>query len=319
MTTARLRFIALACLFLCAPHLRADELLLNSGKTIRGRITSEDDESYRIKVRANMALRISKSDVARVTRDPSSDAPKAVRPPSRKAAAAKPAPKPAPAAPAPAEETAPPTPPAPRTTESAEAASSEPAPPVTLSPEVPGVSHRIGAVTLNQSSVKAFYSVKDASYEAAMKTITDPARGKGFLIRGARRPSRTQWRLGWYGKSANGGTSWESLVVNSTITATLPTWSPRRRAASGETARWDAMSKECVDVENGHIRIIEEALETFATEASNLTAPNEEELRIQTGKLLTDARVRSDKRRKGYDRRRAEIKLKRLNRKKVVR
>ncbi len=353
MNHARLGIIMLVSALLSMPLRAADELILRSGKVVHGTITAEDKDSYTVRVRANMSLNVSKSDVARVMREPPPEAPKPHHPVRTKVETPRTAsaPSPAPGAPAtsvsavvpvapvapPAVQTAVPSPvskkkvpfvrshrakPAHAVAPAKEPAVEAPATPateegstptedktpVTVSPELPGTSKTVGVVTLNQSMMKAFYTVSGQTFETAMRAITDSVRGKGFLVRGLRRPSRTQWRLSWYGTPVAGGTSWASLTLNAVITTTLPAWEPRKDPDGLAARRWDAVLKECNDVERTHTRLIEEGMSDFATEASNLTAANEEELRIETGKLLSDARARSDKRRKGYDRRRTEMK-----------
>lgn len=108
MKRNQILFIVIAALSVAPPLGAADEIMLRGGKVLRGRITGETDDAYRIKLGANMYLSVEKSKVAAVTRD-TPPPPAVPGPPAKKSPPAEPA-KPEPTKPEPAKKDPPPPP-----------------------------------------------------------------------------------------------------------------------------------------------------------------------------------------------------------------
>jgi predicted secreted Zn-dependent protease len=254
----------------------ADEIVLKSGKSLTGRITAETDQSYTIKLGANMFISVEKDEVSRVSvTKPATGA----RPVYRMETPA-------------AQKT-----PAVSTTTSTPSAVSNPR--EFISTET----FKTGVVVVEKATRFKTYSVEGKDFAAVRRAILDPASGKGFPDGGKRRVSRTEWSASWTGQPGEGGKEWKSVVVVATVTVSLPAWKAKGTVVPEDAAKWAALLKEATARESGHMEIIHDGLVSFGQSASNFSAIDEGELKSETTALFNAIQQQVTKRRLGYERR----------------
>jgi hypothetical protein len=319
--------IFLLTFFLAVPALvgASDEIILKSGRTLTGHITSESDTAYRIKLGPSMYLSVAKDEVASVSREKPAAGPS--RPTVRleqitsTGTAAASAPNPAvkrsekkPSAVEKPVHAAPHAASAPSTAPRKHAAAT---PPSAKKPAVAKVSAaarseeavstdsvKVGAALIEKRIVYEVYDIEAPSFEAARKAVMDPSAGKGFLEGQERRAGRTTWDGSWSGIAGPGGKQWKAVVVVATVTVTLPRWRNAAQADAAEAEQWNAFLKDASDHQASHVAIINDGLISFGQSVSNLNDPAEKELRAETATLFKSTQDRISKRRQGYERRR---------------
>lgn len=331
MTTRFLPILLLA--LLAAAGLRADEIILKSGKVMTGKITAETDDSYTLNLGPNMFLSIAKSEVSSVSKPkaeaparstvrldnlkssstvttavssttvkptPSAAKPVAARPPAVKRPATKPPVVHSPAG-SPAPHPAVPRPAAARSAmkrKPVEAAAA-PADHDVISTET----LKIGVAKVLKTSRVRAYDVDGRDFESARRAILDEKSGRGFIDGNKRNAAKSEWEATWTGVPGPGGKQWQSLVVVATITVTRPSWRGLAQAPAAEADKWAAFMKEITEREAGHLAIIHDALMSFGESATNLTEPGEKDLRSDTTAAFKAVEDQALKRRQGFDRR----------------
>lgn len=318
-------FVLTLSLGLAATLQASDEIVLKSGRTLTGHITSETETGYRIKLGPSMYLSVAKDEVVSVSREKPVES---NRPTVRleqvtssgtiASPTATPAPRHAekkPSRPSPVKKAVHPPTKAPSSSRAAsrhaEGARPHEKKPVTrphapapVEETVSSETLKVGVAIIQKTTVVAAYDIDARDFAAARKAILDPTSGRGFLEGHERRAGRTTWDASWSGVPGPGGKQWKAVVVAATMTVTLPRWRNAAQAAAGEAEQWDAFVKDSSDHQAGHAAIINDGLVSFGQSVSNLNDAGEKELQAETTALFKSTQDRISKRREGYERRR---------------
>lgn len=275
------RLILLIVLFAIVSPLRADEIVLKSGRSMTGKITAENDTSYTIRLRSNMYLSVAKDEVLSVKRN--KPAPVSDRPTYKMET--------------PAVETS---------TGAASAVTKSTTPLVEIhnmkEASETGQS-KVGIAVVTETMVMKNYVVTGDNFESAHKCIVDRSSGRGFLEDRRRHPSKTEWSASWSGTAAPDGKRWKSVEVISTVTVTAPAWTVKTPPSAEDAKKWADFLKQTIDHESGHSKIVHEALISFAESAAQLSGPSKEKLASETESLFKSIREQAALRRQGYERR----------------
>lgn len=276
----------------------ADELILHEGKTLHGKIVSEDAEEIMIRLANNMFLKVDKSKIKKIVRQEQPKRPTITMQTIQTSTATA-------VKTAPAQATAP--------------APDKPAPPpvVVMSKSgpknIPASStskqqDKFGATFFETFHVQT-YPVGGKNFAEVRNNIMAREGGKGILEKGRRMPSETKLVFTWDGKTkAEGGkTKWASLVITATTTTKLPEWKAPPSLDEASVKEWDTFITGLEEHDKGHADLYQSGLYSLADSLTKLEAANENALRATSKTVMTEWRARIEKQQDGHDRRQKKL------------
>lgn len=264
-------------LFSFSPVFAKDEVVLKEGKTLSGKIIHEDDKSITITTFPNMVVSVEKSKVSEIKRTPKATKAPVWTPPAQTSTATV------------------------KTSTAAVAASTAPAKPaapaapvVQPKPEILAIrpisstdTRKEGAINVVEVVVHRVHKVKGAQFSDVKSA-----------------DHSTVWTSTWSGTPEAFGDRfrWKEGLLQSTITVTLPAWSPAVPPKDDQIKAWNEFLPRTADYEAGKVLLYKEKSRSLATALSELQSKNEASLREESNALIKKFRDQADKRIQGYER-----------------
>lgn len=264
---------------------RADEILLKEGKTLYGTITQETDTELTVRLANNMYLRVARSKVVSIAKDP-----KPVRTTYRM-----PLKQPQPGV---KKSTATTTAPV------SIVKSTQSAPTIAPTPGLRQARASVERKAVDKKPVRIVIDTVVSTYAVSGKTAGEAVK-KSTL-------DKAGWRPNWFGTSAKDGTfyKWKEAVVVATVTVSYPFWKEGAAPSlnPAEADAWTAFLSGLVAEQEGRSTIYERALDSLAEELAQLNASSEAALKDESARRFDVMQKNAAKKLKGYDRHVAERK-----------
>ncbi len=282
-------FIFAAILF-SSGFVSADEIVLQDGKTMKGKIVGETKETLTIQSGKSMVFTIDKSKIKKVNRTETK--PKGptitLEDVTKKKVA------PSTAAPSMSLPT------------SAKNENSQPIPSPIYNLQEDVKMRRTGnkEISLEERFVTRNYKVKGSTQSQIAREIYDADNGKGFLGEKGRLASKTQMTMAWTGKMGREGKlfKWETLTIQSTMTATFPFWEAPPKPNPELAKTWTEFLKAVETHTEGELKIYSNALASFGQGVNQLRSSSEIELKKESYLLQKQVLDRVEKQKAGFNR-----------------
>ncbi|MFN0117954.1 MAG: hypothetical protein ACKVQC_06660 [Elusimicrobiota bacterium] len=294
-----MKFFVFLILFLfCIPVFSSDQIILNEGKSLYGKIISEDHEEVVLDIGANMILRVNKKKISKIVRSESVvEIPKKVITYHSQLESPKPIPSVQPDKLKPAQ--------------------------IELKSSVPvaaGQNQKItqskkGVLTSNERIAKTEMAISAENFLEAQKKIEAQLKILESDAVVGTKNGQPVLTFSWTGNYRNQGSGfqWADVILDSSMTVRTLYWAEIKEASSHDLSLWMKYREDLNVYQSGFESILQKEIDSFAISMSNLIGVDEQELMAASNELFLKFKKNVVFRFRGYFRREQDKRARQKN------